>query len=219
MTRIDLIPPEVVEKHKSRRIIAIMGLVFVFVFAVLLVVYLLTLGQAVMANNRVEVIKKENAKVEQFTQKLKPYDERKKTLDERQKIVDAMTGNQVMWSSILNDVSMVIPNDIWLIETDINIKPILDAEKSTAAAKSKQKPPITFTGYAFNHAAIARWLVHMNEINQFRGVWLDSATETDIPPESTPLTTTTTAKNIRVIKFVTSAYLTKFKDESVAKKK
>lgn len=106
MTRIDLIPPEVVEKHKARRIIAIMSLVFVFVFAVLLVVYLLTLGQAIMASNRVEIIKKENTKVEQFTQKLKPYDERKKTLDERKKIVDTMTANQVMWSSILNDISI-----------------------------------------------------------------------------------------------------------------
>jgi Tfp pilus assembly protein PilN len=196
-----------------------MTLVFVFIFAVLLVVYLLTLGQAVMASNRVEIIKAENAKVEQFTTKLKPYDERKKALDERKKIVDTMTANQVMWSSVLNDVSMVIPNDIWLKDVKINIKPIIDEKKATASSvKAKPEPPITLVGYAFNHAAVARWLVHLNEINQFRGVWLDSARETEIPPEAAPLgTTTSTAKNIRVIEFQTTVYLTKFKEESAAK--
>ncbi len=219
MTRIDLIPPEVVEKHKSRRIITIMVIVFAAVFGVALAVYLITLAQAMMASERVAVIKSENVKVQQYTEKLKPYQDRKKAQDERQAIVGTMTENQVLWSSILNDISMVIPNDIWLKSVKMDVNEILTAKESTAAAKTTQpKPPITIVGYAFNHAAVARWLVHLNEINQFRGVWLDYATEQTVAAETTSAPTGTTPQPVKVIEFQTTVYLTKFKEAPATNK-
>lgn len=226
MTRIDLIPPEVVEKHKSRRIIALMFMVFLVVFGVSLVVYLITLTQTIMASNRVDIIKKENVKVQSYTEKLSPYQERKKALDERTKIIETMNENQVLWSSILNDISMVVPNDIWLKDVKMNLTEIITAQKAAgAASKSEPKPPITIIGYAFNHAAVARWLVHLNEINQFRGVWLDYATEQTLTPASTTSGTSSTtggssasAQPVKVIEFQTTVYLTKFKDKSDTKK-
>ncbi len=224
MTRIDLIPPEVVEKHKSRRIITIMVIVFAAVFGVALAVYLITLGQAIMASNRVDVIKSENVKVQQYTEKLKPYQDRKKALEERQAIITKMTENQVLWSSILNDISMVLPNDIWLKSVKMDLNETLNAKEAPGgAAKAALKPPITIIGYAFNHAAVARWLVHLNEINQFRGVWLDYATEQTITPNAT---TTGTAQGgsaatpvpVKVVEFETTVYLTKFKETSTTSK-
>ncbi len=228
MTRIDLIPPEVVEKHKARRIITIMFIVFAAVFGVALAVYLITLGQTIMAGNRVDVIKSENVKVQQFTEKLKPYQDRKKALDERQAILTKMTEDQVQWSSILNDISMVVPNDIWLTSANMDLTEILQAKESPgAAAKAAPKPPITITGYAFNHAAVARWLVHLNEINQFRGVWLNYAREQSVSADSlggagsttTAGAGTAASKPIKLIEFQTTVYLTKFKDASTTKKK
>ncbi|MFA5867810.1 MAG: PilN domain-containing protein [Actinomycetota bacterium] len=219
MTRIDLIPPEVVEKHKSRRIIALMGIVFAAVFGVALAVYLITLAQAMMASERVDIIKSENVKVQQYTEKLKPYQDRKKALDERQAIIVKMTENQVQWSSILNDISMVVPNDIWLKSVKVDLGEILTAkEASGAAAKTAPKPPITIIGYAFNHAAVARWLVHLNEINQFRGVWLDYATEQTLAAETTSAPTAVAAQPVKVIEFQTTVYLTKFKETSTTNK-
>ena len=222
MTRIDLIPPEVVEKHQSRKIIMIMVIVFTVVFGISLVAYLITMGQAIMAGNRVEIIKAENIKVQNYTQKLQPYEERKKALDERQAIIEKMTADQVQWSSILNDISMVVPNDIWLKDVKIDLSEILTAkDQGGAAAKVEPKPPITIVGYAFNHAAVARWLVHLNEINQFRGVWLDYATEQTITSGSDAATSgsTTPEKQVKVIEFQTTVYLTKFKDTSATEKK
>jgi Tfp pilus assembly protein PilN len=227
MTRIDLIPPEVVEKHKSRRIIAIIVIAFAALFGISLIVYLITLSQTIMAGNRVDIIKNENTKVQTYTQKLKPYQDRKQALDERQGIIETMTADQVQWSSILNDISMVVPNDIWLKSVKFDLSEILKAKDTTAAtAATAPKPPITIVGYAFNHAAVARWLVHLNEINQFRGVWMDYATEQTISASNTSTAGTSqtggtgaAAQPIKVIEFQTTVYLTKFKDTSTTKKK
>jgi Tfp pilus assembly protein PilN len=227
MTRIDLIPPEVVEKHQSRRIIMVMVVVFAAIFGIALAVYLITLAQALMATNRVDIIKQENVTVQGYTQKLKPYQDRKKALDERQLIIDKMTADQVKWSGILNDISMVVPNDIWLRGIKIDMTEILAAKDATSAAKVvAPKPPITIVGYAFNHAAVARWLVHLNEVNQFRGVWLDYATEQTLSADSKSTAGTSqtsgsaaASQPVKVIEFQTTVYLTKFKDTSETTKK
>jgi Tfp pilus assembly protein PilN len=225
MTRIDLIPPELVEKHQARRIISVMGIGAGVVFAILVVIYLLTTGQIILANNRVDKIKAQNTQVQAYIAKLKPYDDRKKVLDERQKIIDTITTDQVQWSSILNDISMVVPNDIWLKSIKIDIAPILAAKEQAAGASTKAPAvPITIVGDAFDHAAVARWLVHLGEINQFRDVWLDYATEQALAAGATAGTTATTtttaasASALSVIEFQTTVKLAKFSDTTGAAK-
>ncbi len=217
MTRIDLIPPELVEKHQARRVISLMAIGAGVVFGVLIIIYLLTLGQIILATDRVDKIKAQNTQVQAYISKLKSYDERKKVLDERQKIIDTVTTDQVQWSSILNDISMVVPNDIWLKSVKIDIAPILAAKEQAAGASNKAPaPPITIIGDAFDHAAVARWLVHLGEINQFRSVWLDYATEQAVSASGTATAgttgTTPAASAVNVIEFQTTVKLAKFTD-------
>lgn len=225
MTRIDLIPPELVEKHQARRIIGLIAIGSAVIFAILIFVYVLTLGRILIATDRVDQIAAENTKVQAHIAKLKPYNERKTVLDDRQKIVETIVADQVLWSSVLNDISMVVPNDIWLKSVKMDIGPILSAKASASAtSKTVTKPPITIVGNAFNHAAVARWLVHLGEINQFRGVWLDYATEQTLAASQTTSPTGGTATSgagssaTKVIEFQTTVKLTKFSDDAGAGK-
>jgi Tfp pilus assembly protein PilN len=204
MTRIDLIPPELVEKQKARSIIVIISIAFAFMFGFIIFLYAVIYVQKVVASNRVDVIRQEKNKVEAATSTLKPYEERKKTFDERQDIVKKITEDQVSWSSILNNISMVIPNDVWISDFKADLGPILTAKDQKAAAPTTS-PPIQITGYALDHAAVARWLVHLSEVNQFRTVWLNSSAEKEL-------------EDNKVIEFQTTVYLTKFKDSDKGKK-
>ena len=209
MTRIDLIPPELVEKHQARRIIGMVAVGTAVIFVILFLVYFLTLGRVMVATSRVDQITAENKKVQTYIAKLKPYNDRKTVLDDRQKIIETIVADQVLWSSVLNDISMVVPNDVWLSSVKMDISSILTS-KATASSSSKTvaKAPITIVGDAFNHAAVARWLVHLGEVNQFRSVWLDYATEMAMAPlPGAP------AAETKVIEFQTTVRLTKFSDE------
>lgn len=204
MTRIDLIPPELVEKQKARSIIVLMSIGFGLIFGVMIFLYAVIYIQKVVASNRVDLIRKEKQKVEVATAKLKPYEERKKTFDERQEIVKTIMEDQVSWSSILNNISMIIPNDVWLYDFKADLGPILTAKEQKAVAPTAS-PPIQINGYALDHSAVARWLVHLSEVNQFRTVWLNSSAEKEVEEN-------------KVIDFQTSVYLTKFKEEDKGKK-
>lgn len=217
MTRIDLIPPEVVEKHKARRLIGIVGAGFSVVVIILVVIYALLTGQVILASNRIDKINQQNKQVQAYIKKLKPYEDRKKAVDERKTIVGTVTENQMKWSSVLNDISMVLPNDVWLKQITIDIGPMLTQE-GQAATSAKPAPPIKMTGYAFDHAAVARLLVHLSEVDQFRSVWLDYATEQDISTSTSSTTaggssTAGTAAKLTVIEFQTTVYLTKFSSD------
>ena len=220
MTRIDLIPPEVVEKHKARRIIGVVGAGFSVVVVILVVIYALLTGQVMLAGNRIDKIDQQNRQVQAYIEKLKPYEDRKKAVDERKTIVGKVTKNQMKWSSVLNDISMVLPSDIWLKQMTIDINPILTQKQGkTDRAAEKQTPPIKLVGYAFDHAAVARLLVHLSEIDQFRSVWLDYATEQDLSAATSSATaggssTSGTAAKLTVIEFQATVYLTKFSEDT-----
>lgn len=220
MTRIDLIPLEVVEKHKARRLISVIGAGFFIVIIIIVVLYALLTGQVMMASNRVDKINQQKKQVQAYINKLKPYEDRKKAVDERKTTVGTVTTNQMKWSSVLNDISMVMPSDVWLKQLTIDINPILTQQQSTTTSAAETKtPPIKLIGYAFDHAAVARLLVHLSEIDQFRSVWLDYATEQDISTSTSSTTaggssTAGTGAKLTVIEFQTTMYLTKFSEDT-----
>lgn len=200
MTRIDLIPPELVEKQRTRRIIALLTAIFVLVLFGVAFLTGLSYLQRVLISGRLETIEKEKTEVDASIEKLRVYEERKNLLSSREKIVTGITKNQVFWSSILNGVSMVIPSDVWLKTFKGDVSTIRGKEAQAGAAPTT--PAITITGVTFSHSAVARWLVRLSEINQFRSIWLVSSEEKEA-----------TAAGQKQIEFNTTATLTQFEKE------
>lgn len=181
MTRIDLIPPELVEKQRAQRIIALMTVIFIVVLFGIAFLTGLSYLQKVMVGGRLQTLKTEKVKVDSSIEKLKVYEERKNILTSRQKILTSITKDQVFWSSILNGISMVIPSDVWLKTFKGDVSAALKAKETKAgAAPTAITPDITITGATFSHSAVARWLVRLNEINQFRSIWLTSSEEKEV---------------------------------------
>jgi Tfp pilus assembly protein PilN len=210
MTRIDLIPPELVEKHKAKRIMSYIAMGSGVIFVVLIIVYLATLGQVILASSRVKQIKAEDQRVQAYVTNLKPYNARKTVLDDRTKIVQTILTSQVLWSGVLNDISMVVPNDVWLKTVKMDITQYVNPKSGTGKTAA-DTPPITITGDAADHAAVARWLVHLGEINSFRSVWLDYATEQQITTGSvTTPGATGNGGTMKVIEFQTTVKLAQF---------
>lgn len=205
MTRIDLIPPELVERERARRIIALMTVIFVVVLFAIAFLTGLSYLQKVMVSGRLETMRIEKTKVDKEIGKLKVYEERKNLLTSREKILTGITKDQVFWSSILNGISMVIPSDVWLKTFKGDVLALRGGGQAGAApptTTTTTTPSITITGVTFSHSAVARWLVRLSEINQFRSIWLVSSEEKEA--------TGTTQKQIE---FNTTATLTQFEKE------
>lgn len=205
MTKIDLIPPELIERHQARQLIVLISVGFGVLFGIAIFLYVIIYAQGMMASRRVDAIKVEQAKVEKATKDLNKFQERKNLIDERKKFLAGIAEDQVYWSGVLNNISMVMPNDVWLQSFSADLTNIMNAKqqaKGGQAFNMPEDPPITITGIALDHAAVARWLVHLSEVNQFRDVWMTSAKEANLSEKNKQ----------KVILFTTTVQLSKFKE-------
>ncbi|MFZ3062879.1 MAG: PilN domain-containing protein [Actinomycetota bacterium] len=206
MTRVDLTPPELGEKRRAQRVILLMAAVFGAILFVMAFVYGLSFVRMISAKSEIGFLQKERQRVEAAAQKLKTFEVRKSELTGRKKLVSKITDDQVGWATILNGISMVTPNDVWLKDFKADVTPILQAKTAAGGSPSggaaqAGSAPITISGFTFSHSGVARWLVRLNEIREFSDVWLVYSEEKLVEGK-------------KLVEFQTTANLQKFRSGS-----
>lgn len=205
MTRVDLTPPELGEKRRAQRIILLMAVVFGAILFIMAFVYGLSFARMVSVRSEIGFLEKERQRVEATAQKLKTYEARKNELIDRKKLVSKMTADEVAWATILNGISMVTPNDVWLKDFKADVTPLLQAKMqttpTTGGTAQAGSGAITITGSTFSHSGVARWLVRLNEISEFSDIWLVYSEEKVVEGK-------------RLVEFQTTANLQQFKSGS-----
>jgi len=205
MTRIDLIPPELVAKKRGQKIILLMTAVFGGVLFILAVIYGVSFARIEAVKSEINFLRAQRSRVDAVAEKLRPFEARKSELAHREKLISKITSDEVLWASILNGISMVTPNDVWLKDFKADVTPLLKSEKQTAPTGGGTGQtgirPITITGFTFSHSGVARWLVRLNEINDFSDIWLVYSEEKSLEGK-------------KVVEFQTTANLRKFRSAS-----
>jgi Tfp pilus assembly protein PilN len=178
---------------------------FGVILFILAFIYGLSFIQIVTVEDEIDFLQKERVRVDTAAKKLKPYEARKNELTSREELISGITADQVFWAAVLNGISMVTPNDVWLKEFKADLSPLLQARGQTAPSgggvAQTGSGPITITGSTFSHSGVARWLVRLNEINEFGDVWLVYSEEKLVEGK-------------KVVEFQTTANLLKFKTVS-----
>lgn len=163
MIRINLLPPEIVEKRKSERrflyMIASGVLVFAMVGAVAL--YL----QVRVGHREAELLLREQRAVEfkAEAERYRIFEQKKQDLQARQAIVDQALAGRVNWARLCSELSLVLPDDVWAINLSLDEK-----EGLTLAGWSLDTTDTPDTG----HKSIAKMLVRLADLEQLYNVWL-----------------------------------------------
>jgi type IV pilus assembly protein PilM len=77
---------------------------------------------------------------------------------QRRALVKAALADDVAWSDVLQRVAGAMPDDAWLT--------------SVSAARGKTGTSLTFQGQGADQSAAARWLLALQGVDVFTGVWL-----------------------------------------------
>jgi Tfp pilus assembly protein PilN len=94
---------------------------------------------------------------------------------ERQQRVAALASalaTRVAWDRVLREVSLVLPDDVWLTQLT-GVTPTITSTPSAAG------PAFHITGFTNSQAAVARLLARLTVIPELEGVMLNTATQTD----------------------------------------
>jgi Tfp pilus assembly protein PilN len=170
------------------------------VVALLLVVFMLQAAKLADANHKLQAQEAVNADLDSQIAQLQPFADLKSQVAAREALTATALDGQVLWSGVLRDVSMVIPDKVWLSGMVGTLNPPVAAAAPVApptpgATPSPGATPaapttptvtgpalvgtIQFTGFADDLPSVAQWLTRLERVTGWANPWISTATEVD----------------------------------------
>jgi Tfp pilus assembly protein PilN len=174
--RINLLPPEILERQRARRrtaAVVAFGLVVLLLLAAFYVLQLLRLSDL---RDDLEQQQATNRQLEARIAELQEVATLQQQLADSRELLADLLDNQVYWSGVLRDVSLVIPGETWLTGltgTIVEADGVTEVEVGRGLVGS-----ISFTGFAFDHRDVALWLSRLEDVRGFVNPWLSTSTKT-----------------------------------------
>jgi Tfp pilus assembly protein PilN len=158
LPRVNLLPPEIEEARKFRKVQAGLG---AGVFASLLVVaglFVLATNQVNDANDQLDASKATGTQLQAQADKYKTVPLVYAQVDAAEAQLSRAMGKEIRWSYLLNDLSLRTPNKVWLADMTVAQS---DTVASTAGSTAYLTPgigTIQFSGHAKEYKDVATWL-------------------------------------------------------------
>ncbi|MFN2525559.1 MAG: PilN domain-containing protein [Actinomycetota bacterium] len=182
MRRIDLLPPAYLERRRERRVLAAV-VVGGLVVLLLLIAYWFYVGTQISdANDELAAVEARNAALRTEIAELQRFADLAAEVEAKQTALQTVFAGDVSWPSLMTEVAMVIPGEVWLTNmsgsgTGEGASPV---GTETAAIRISSKTPvgrIQFQGSALSMPAVAKWLIRLGTVEAFDAIWLNSAAE------------------------------------------
>lgn len=172
VTRINLLPPEVLEKRRAERVTIYIVVVVILVILVLAGVFSLNFWRISQAERDLEAVKVRNEKINQAIAEYKVYEKRKKELEEKEKIINEAMKGEIAWHKILNEVSMVIPSDVCLTS--------FAGDAETGITCKGYTLDYSFDAPDLGHKPVAKWMIRLGDIKTLTQIWLTLSQKTTL---------------------------------------
>jgi Tfp pilus assembly protein PilN len=183
--RINLLPPEIRERQRTRRRTAAVVLVGVIVLAALGAFYVLQVMRLADVQEDLEAQQARNDELRQEIAQLQRFADLQQELQDTRTLLNTLLADRILWSGVLRDVSLVIPGEMWLSGLSgaaIGAEEGLTTTTTTTAAPTVPGGglvgQITFNGFAFDHRDVALWLSRLEDVRGFVNPWLSNSQKT-----------------------------------------
>ncbi|NTW29088.1 MAG: hypothetical protein HGA39_06975 [Coriobacteriia bacterium] len=170
MVHINLLPRAVLNRRRYERWYR-----YIFIIAVGLVALVLLLSGALwlMVQQKTDTLQSANEQVQQYraqSDALAVFEQNTQTLQARQAAVQAALSQRVDMGKLANNISLVLPSEVWL-------KSITIGQESGVLVVGST-PRSTSQSMDVAYKSIAKTLVRLGELKELSSVWLSSAANT-----------------------------------------
>ena len=178
MARVNLLPPEIGERRNVRRVQAVMVGATAATVAVVGMLYMAQVARVNDAKDDVARAEAEGVRLQGELTKLSNVRARYAKRDAAKQLLTTALDPKVTWSQYLNDVSLTIPENVWL--TDFTVEQTMPGAAATDAAP--QSPVFTpgiatvkINGRAFTHDDVAAWLDVLAKQKSFKNAYFSKS--------------------------------------------
>ncbi len=171
MVRINLLPQEIIEKRRFERDIRYVAFAGVIVLVVLFAVYGLLAIQVGQRNAELQDRQQTEANLRAQAEAFRIFEEKESELEARLQLADEALAGRVEWGRLANEVSLIMPADVWLVTLTCDE----DQGLSMFARAIDNESDVPDVG----HKAVAKTLVRFADLDQLSSVWLNSSIKTE----------------------------------------
>ncbi|MEO6205979.1 MAG: PilN domain-containing protein [Mycobacteriales bacterium] len=178
LPRVNLLPPEIAEARRFRQIQGGLAGAVLATVGVVGVLFMSAAGSANSAQTDLDAASSEQATLQSQKAQFKDVT----AVYARAAAADAMLtqamGEEVRFSSLLNDLSLSVPERVWLKNVTITqTAAAAAAGAAPALASATGIGTVTFTGVGFSHDDVAVWLESLATQKAYADPYFSSSTE------------------------------------------
>jgi Tfp pilus assembly protein PilN len=184
MTKVNLLPREIRQAQRTQRQTAVVAVLGAVAVGIVLFLWFLQGVRLSDLDDKVAAQESTNAELQSQVNELQRFQQLRADLEARRRVVQSVLGGGIAWSGVLRDVSLVIPERMWLTGMTGTLG-------ATAAAAETGVPAgpvvatVAFEGDALDTESLALWLTRLETVHGWVNSWLTSAQKT--PIGSTPV--------------------------------
>jgi len=208
MTTVNLLPPEIQERTKVRRLTAAMVMAGASVVVLLGLVFVLQSTRLSQVQEDLDAQNATNAALQSDIDDLAQYQTLQDQVAAREVLATEALQDQVLWSGVLHDVSAVIPQHAWLTSLTGSVSaaaavpppaaPAAPADGAAPAEGSTEETPveavapapvdpattligaIQFQGTTFTQPTVAVWLTRLELVDGWVNAWVTDSSQQQI---------------------------------------
>jgi Tfp pilus assembly protein PilN len=173
LPRVNLLPPEIVEAGRLRSVQLSMGAAVVAALVVVGGLWVVANQQAQSEQEKLDAAAVRQATVSKQVTSLAPVAAVYNQVDQRRQLLETALGGDVQWSQYLTDLSLTIPDNVWL--TSMTVSP--QAATAGTGGTADQIANISFAGTALQHDDVALWLESLAKQKGYTSAYFNSSTE------------------------------------------
>jgi Tfp pilus assembly protein PilN len=192
MPRVNLMPPEIAEAARFRRFQLAMGGAVVAAVVVVGALYVHAHSGVKSADEQLAAAQTQQSSLQSQLHSLSSVQAVYSQVAAKQATLQQAMGQEVRWSSYLTDLSLKVPDAVWLssinaAETNTGFSTTPVGSAAAATTPTLGTPgigTITFAGLAFSHDDVATWLDVLGRERGFADPYFTNSTEIAVGPKT-----------------------------------
>lgn len=176
MKRINLLPPEQRTKASRERGLLWAILILVALVVVLGAVYIQQKSQVSSKEDELAAIQAEQAQLDAQIAALQPYADLQSTRVQMTQTAKGIYDARVYWSTILEQVSLVIPENVRLTSMTCTVPPEMLPGGTASTTGAAPVANVTFVGTTYTHEDVAEFMTRLGLIPQLKNIQLSAST-------------------------------------------
>jgi Tfp pilus assembly protein PilN len=173
LPRVNLLPPEIAETRRFRRIQMGLGGAVLGAVGIVALLYVAASSSVSSAQTDLDAANAKNSTLQAETVKYRDVTAVYARAAAAQAMLTQAMGEEVRYSQFLNDLSLSVPENVWL-------KNVTFAQGTAPAAAGATAPgvgTVTFTGVGFKHDDVAVWLESLASQKGYANPYFTTSTE------------------------------------------